>query len=275
MQDQTSESAMTRIFTVLQLVFVALLILLPLAWMVLNSFKSSDQVTAYPPEFLFRPTLENYIHLARTTDFIAYARNSLIESGGATLLGLLLGVPAAFAASVARANWPAIATLSARMAPGTLYLVPWYLVFRDLGMIGTYPALILTQGVIALPIVIWVLLPAFDAIPRSVIEAAEVDGCGMVRSLWHVAMPLIGSGLVIATILSFVFSWNFFLFALVLSDHGTKPLVVAAFNFIGEGSTDWGGLMAAATLITLPPLVLAIAVQRWLVSGLTLGAVKG
>jgi multiple sugar transport system permease protein len=264
-----------RALTILQLVVVAILILLPLVWMVMSSFKSSDQVTAYPPQFLFRPTLENYARLAQTTSFLSYARNSLIESGGATLLGLLLGVPAAYAAAITRSSWPALATLSARMAPGTLFLVPWYVVFRDLGMVGSYGALILTQGVIALPIVIWVLLPAFDAIPRSVLEAAEVDGCGMLRSLWRVALPLVSSGLVIATILAFVFSWNYFLFALVLSDEGTKPLVVAAFNFVGEGSTDWGGLMAAATLIALPPLVLAIAVQRWLVAGITLGAVKG
>lgn len=268
-------SRLLRALTILQLVIVSILILLPLIWMVLSSFKSSDQVTAYPPAFLFHPTLANYARLAQTTSFLSYARNSAIESGGATLLGLLLGVPAAYAASITRSSWPALATLSARMAPGTLFLVPWYVLFRDLGLVGSYLALILTQGVIALPIVIWVLLPAFDAIPRSVLEAAEVDGCGTLRSLWRVALPLVSSGLVIATILAFVFSWNYFLFALVLSDEGTKPLVVAAFNFVGEGSTDWGGLMAAATLIALPPLVLAIAVQRWLVAGITLGAVKG
>lgn len=253
----------------------AVLILLPLAWIVLNSFKTSDQVTAYPPLLIFHPTLANYEHLAETSAFLRYAVNSLIESGGATLLGLVLGIPAAYAASLTRASWPAVVTLFARMAPGTLFLVPWYLVFRDLHLIGSYTALILTQGVIALPLVIWVLLPAFDAIPRSVLEAASVDGCGMGRSLWQIGIPLARSGIMIATILSFVFSWNFFLFALVLSDHSTKPLVVAAFNFIGEGSTDWGGLMATATLITLPPLVLAIVSQRWLVSGITLGAVKG
>lgn len=273
--DQDRKSTAAHVLIAILAFIAAALILTPLIWMVLSSFKSSDQVTAYPPTLLFRPTLANYENLARTTSFVAYARNSLIESGGATLLGLVLGIPAAYAASVTRASWPALATLSARMAPGTLFLVPWYLAFRDFHLIGSYTALILTQGVIALPIVIWVLLPVFDAIPRSVLEAAQVDGCGVLRSLWRIGLPLARPGIVIATILSFVFSWNFFLFALVLSDHSTKPLVVAAFNFIGEGSTDWGGLMAAATLITLPPLVLAIAVQRWLVAGLTLGAVKG
>ena len=161
------------------------------------------------------------------------------------------------------------------MAPGTLFLLPWYVMFREAGLIGSHWSLILTHAVITMPIVIWVLLPTFDAIPRSVLEAAQVDGCGVLRSLWRIALPLAGSGLVVASILAFVFSWNYFLFALVLSNAGSKTLIAAAFNFVGEGSTDWGALMAAATLIALPPLLLAAAVQRWLVSGLTLGAVKG
>ena len=97
----------------------------------------------------------------------------------------------------------------------------------------------------------------------------------MVRILWRIALPLVGSGVAVAAILAFVFSWNYFLFALVLSNGSTKTLIASAFNFVGEGSTQWGALMAAATLIALPPLVLAMIVQRWLVAGLTLGAVKG
>lgn len=270
-----SQHPIMRVFTILQLLLVGVIILAPLAWMVLSSFKSSFAVTAYPPTLIFQPTLDNYIHLARTTPFLSYALNSLIVTAGSTALGLLLGVPAAYAVSLTRVTWPALVTLAARMAPGTLFLLPWYIMFRDLNMIGSYWALILTHAVITMPIIIWVLLPAFDAIPRSVLEAAQVDGCGVVRSLWRIGLPLISSGLVVATILAFVFSWNYFLFALVLSNSDTKTLIAAAFNFVGEGSTDWGGLMAAATLIALPPLVLAIAVQRWLVSGLTLGAVKG
>ena len=275
MSEGPAQHPMVRAFTILQLVLVGIIILAPLAWMVLSSFKSSFAVTAYPPTLIFAPTLDNYVHLARTTPFLSYARNSLIVTIGSTALGLLLGVPAAYAVSLTRVTWPALVTLAARMAPGTLFLLPWYIMFREFGMIGSYWALILTHAVITMPIVIWVLLPAFDAIPRSVLEAAQVDGCGVVRSLWRIGIPLISSGLVVSTILAFVFSWNYFLFALVLSNSDSKTLIAAAFNFVGEGSTDWGGLMAAATLIALPPLLLAIAVQRWLVSGLTLGAVKG
>lgn len=264
-----------RALTTAQLALVGIVILAPLAWMVLSSFKSSDDVTAYPPSLLFTPTLGNYARLFGATPFPGYARNSLIVTAGSTLLGIALGVPAAYVVSLTRVTWPALLTLAARMAPGTLFLLPWYVMFRELGLIGSYWALVLTHAVITMPIVIWVLLPSFDAIPRSVLEAAQVDGCGVVRGLWRIALPLVGNGLVVASILAFVFSWNYFLFALVLSNTDTKTLVAAAFNFVGEGSTDWGALMAAGTLIALPPLLLAVAVQRWLVSGLTLGAVKG
>lgn len=271
----TREPRWLRWLNTLQLLAVGTVIVAPLAWMVLSSFKSSADVTAYPPALLFPPTLGNYAHLFGTTPFLAYARNSLIVTAGSTVLGLLLGVPAAYAVSLTRVTWPALLTLAARMAPGTLFLLPWYAMFREAGLIGSYWALVLTHAVITMPVVIWVLLPFFDAIPRSVLEAAQVDGCGVLRSLWRIALPLVGPGLVVASILAFVFSWNYFLFALVLSNADTKTLIAAAFNFVGEGSTDWGALMAAATLIALPPLLLAAAVQRWLVSGLTLGAVKG
>jgi len=259
----------------IQLTIAGILILAPTVWMVLSSFKPSFEVTSYPPTLIFQPTFENYTILWETTPFLSYAVNSFVVTIGSTLLGLIFGIPAAFAVSWSRVTWPAILTLAARMAPGTLFLLPWYIMFREVGLIGSYTALILSHAVITMPIVIWVLLPFFDNIPRSVFEAAQIDGCSVPRVLWRIAMPLVGSGIAVSSILAFVFSWNFFLFALVLSNSDTKTLIAAAFNFVGEGATQWGSLMAAATLIALPPLVLAILVQRWLVSGLTLGAVKG
>jgi len=273
--DAPITDAWIRRLNLLQLVFAGIIVLTPTLWMVLSSLKPSFEVTAYPPTLLFVPTLENYAQLTRTTPFLSYAINSLIVTIGSTALGLLFGIPAAFAVSWTRISWPAILTLAARMAPGTLFLLPWYVMFRQVGMIGSHTALILSHAVITLPIVIWVLLPSFDGIPRSVFEAAQVDGCSVTRILWRIALPLVASGVAVASILAFVFSWNYFLFALVLSNGDSKTLIAAAFNFIGEGSTQWGALMAAATLIALPPLILAALVQRWLVSGLTLGAVKG
>lgn len=275
MSDAANTDRWIRWLNTVQLLLSGVLIMAPTVWMVLSSFKPSFEVTAYPPTLIFTPTLDNYVELTRTTPFLSYALNSVIVTVGSTALGLLFGIPAAFAVSWTRISWPAILTLAARMAPGTLFLLPWYVMFRQVGLIGSYTALILSHAVITLPIVIWVLLPSFDGIPRSVFEAAQVDGCSVTRILWRIALPLVASGVAVSAILAFVFSWNYFLFALVLSNGDTKTLIAAAFNFIGEGSTQWGAIMAAATLIALPPLVLAALVQRWLVSGLTLGAVKG
>lgn len=275
MTARASDSRLLDWANIALLIVAGIAVMTPTAWMVLSSFKHSFDVTAYPPTLLFEPTLDNYTTLAEQTPFLRYTLNSIIVTVGSTALGLLFGTPAAFVASWTRVTWPAIIALMARMAPGTLFLLPWYVMFRQVDMIGSYGALILTHAVITLPIVIWILLPFFDSIPRSIFEAAQVDGCSLFRIFRRIALPLVTSGLAVASILAFVFSWNYFLFALVLSDSTTKTLIAASFNFIGEGSTNWGGLMAAATIIALPPLVLATIVQRWLISGLTLGAVKG
>ena len=275
MLTKPSDSPWLDRLNLLLLVLAGVIVMTPTAWMVLSSFKPSHEVTAFPPSLIFEPTLENYARLNSQTPFLRYAMNSLIVTVGSTVLGLLLGAPAAFVASWTRITWPAVVTLMARMAPGTLFLLPWYVMFRHFDMIGSYWALILTHAVITLPVVIWVLLPYFDNIPRSIYEAAQVDGCSPLRIFRRIALPLVSSGLTVSAILAFVFSWNFFLFSLVLSNQSTKTLIAASFNFIGEGSTNWGGLMAAATIIALPPLILAAIVQRWLISGLTLGAVKG
>jgi multiple sugar transport system permease protein len=161
------------------------------------------------------------------------------------------------------------------MAPGTLFLLPWLLMFSKVGLVGSYWVLILTHAVITLPIVIWVLLPYFDAVPRELVESAQIDGARQDQILAQVVLPVTTSGIVVAAILSFIFSWNYFLFALVLSGVETKTAIVASFNFIGEGVTNWGALMAAAVVIALPPLVLTLIIQRRLVGGLAAGAVKG
>jgi multiple sugar transport system permease protein len=147
--------------------------------------------------------------------------------------------------------------------------------FSEVGLVGSHLVLILTHAAITLPIVIWVLLPYFDSIPRELVECAQIDGARPDQILGRVVLPVAMSGVVVASILSFIFSWNYFLFALVLSGVETKTAIVASFNFIGEGVTNWGALMAAAVVIALPPLLLTLVIQRRLVSGLAAGAVKG
>ena len=268
-------SLFVRILLWLQVAVLLLVILVPILWMVLTSFKERAEVTKIPPDLFFTPTLDNYRDLFSRTDFLHNSWNSFVVAGGSTLLGLALAIPAAFAISWHRTTWPATVTLFARMAPGTLFLLPWFILFSELGLTGGYLVLILTHAVITMPIALWTLLPFFDATPRELIEAAQIDGCRPPSILARVVLPVVAPGVVVATILSFVFSWNYFLFALVLSGFETKTAIVASFNFIGEGVTNWGALMAAASVIALPPLLLTFLIQRRLVAGLSFGATKG
>ena len=258
-----------------QIVILMIVLFAPIAWMIVSSFKSRIDITQYPPQLLFTPTLENYQQLFVRTDFLENTLNSFYVAAGSTLLGLALAVPAAFAISWHRMTWPATLTLFARMAPGTLFLLPWFIMFSNIGLSGTHAALIITHAVITLPIALWTMLPHFDGLPRELTESAQIDGCRAHQILLRIALPVVMPGLIVATILSFIFSWNYFLFALVLSGISSKTAIVASFNFIGEGVTNWGTLMAAATVIALPPIVLTFMIQRRLVSGLSFGAVKG
>jgi multiple sugar transport system permease protein len=259
----------------LQVIVLCIVLFAPIAWMILASFKNRTEITKYPPELFFTPTLENYQHLFTRTDFLENTLNSFYVAGGSTVLGLLLALPAAYAISWHRMTWPATLTLFARMAPGTLFLLPWFIMFSNVGLSGTHAALIITHAVITLPIALWTMLPHFDGLPRELTESAQIDGCSSLKILTLIALPIVMPGLIVAIILSFIFSWNYFLFALALSGISSKTAIVASFNFIGEGVTNWGALMAAATVIALPPLILTFLIQRKLVAGLSFGAVKG
>ncbi|WP_198083441.1 carbohydrate ABC transporter permease [Variovorax sp. E3] len=270
-----ASAALPRLLGRLQVIVMLLIVLTPLAWMFLSSFKSSVDVMSLPPRIFSAPTLNNYRELFVRTEFLHNTYNSLVVSIGATLLGLLLAIPAAFAVSWHRTTWPATLTLFARMAPGTLFLLPWFILFQKVDLVGSYTVLILTHSAITVPVALWTLLPYFDRVPRALIESGQMDGCRPLAILTRIALPLVIPGVVVAAILCFVFTWNYFLFALALSGFDTKTAIVASFNFVGEGVTNWGALMAAASMIALPPLVLALLVQRHLVAGLAVGAVKG
>lgn len=269
------QSTASIIWGYFQYLLVALIILVPIVWMVESSFKPSAAVTAYPPTLTFHPITDNYIRLFETLPYARYTLNSVIIAGGSTVLGLLLAVPAAFGVSWYRKSWPTSVALLARMAPGGLFLLPWYVIFNAMGLTGSYLVLILTHTVITMPIALLIMASFFDEIPRDVLECGMVDGCDLFGVIRRLALPLAMPGVVVSTILTFILSWNYFLFALVLSNLNTTPLTVAAFRFVGEGVEDWGMLMAAATVLALPPLALAFLVQRWLIRGLTFGAVKG
>jgi len=261
-----------------QYTLIGVIFLGPVLWMVSASFKQNIDITAYPPVLVFSPTLDNYLNLFQQFPFGKYVLNSLIIASGSTLLALLVGSPAAYAIAKYKFYKLGFAALVVRMAPGVLFVIPFYIVAVNIGALTSsllnYSALVLVHMVITLPLVVWLLIPFFEGIPEDIEDAGLVDGCSPWQVFRKISLPLALPGLAVASIISFIFSWNYFLFALTLSTDRTRPLPVIAFNFIGQGSADWGGLMAAATIISLPALVLTFFAQRWLVSGLTAGAVK-
>ena len=244
------------------------------AWMVMTGLKTGVQNIAYPPEFIFTPTLENYQAVFQQHNFLRYLMNSLIIAGLATGISLLLGLPAAYSIAKYRQGKIGIMILLARMTPFVSYLLPWYIIFRYLKLIDTYTALTLTHLIITLPMVTWLMVAFFESVPADLEDAAMIDGCSRLQSFVMIVLPLVRNGIATSAIMAFIFSWNQFLFSLILSGPQTKTVPVAVYSFISYGKIDWAGIGAAATLIVLPVSIFAFFVRRTIVQGLTMGALK-
>ena len=264
-----------RIFRAVALVVVVLTLVAPLVWMVAASFKTNVDIYDSAKALIFTPTLDNYGTVLQQANYVQFIGNSLWVAFAATLLSLVLGVPAAYSMSRFNMKKSALVVLMARIIPGVSLLVPWYYVFSNLQMVGGYTVLILSHMFVSLPLIVYIMMGFFDSLPEDLEEAALVDGLTHIGAFRRITLPLSVPGVATAGILSFIFSWNNFMFALVLSGADTKTLPVAIFDFVGYASIDWGGLMAAATVVTLPIMVIALFVQKYIVSGLTAGATKG
>ncbi|WP_165368182.1 carbohydrate ABC transporter permease [Phytoactinopolyspora endophytica] len=250
----------------------------PVLFMLWSAFRTHLDITSTPLDVTSALSADNFVRVFDRFDFGRYIVNSVIIAGGSTALGLLFGAPAAYVIVLRQWSGLAFVMLLARMAPGVMFVLPFFIFSVAVGAPSNtalnYTVLVLAHVVITLPLCIWLLVPFFESVPASLDEAAMIDGATIGARFIKVALPLVAPGLAVAVTLSFVFSWNYFLFALALSNNDTIPLPAIAFTFIGEGQSDYGGLMAASTLISLPALVLATTAQRWLVRGLTAGAVK-
>lgn len=249
--------------------------LFPFVWMILSSFKQQAQIIAVPPRWFFTPTFVHYREVFQQYDLGRSIWNSLVISVGSTFFSLVLGLPAAYAIARYRLNSLALTILVARIVPGITFLIPWFILFSRLRLVDTYTSLILSHMLVGLPFIIWVMAPFFEALPRELEEAAMVDGATRPGAFFRVLLPLTGPGVLTCSILSFVFSWNNFMFAVVLTGSRTRTLPIAIFNFLSYSEINWGGLMAAAVVITLPILLVALVAQRYIIQGLTAGAVKG
>ena len=254
------------------------IVLFPVLWIGLQSLKSYFDVIAVPPRFLFTPTLANYRSVLADTGFLRAAFDSLVVSLGAVSLSLAIGVPFAYAISRfefrAREDL-AFFILSTRMLPAIVVIVPFVQIFSRIGLIDTYAGLILAHVLVCVALVVWVMRGFFNAIPIELDEAAIVDGASPLRTFFSIILPLARPGLVSVASLSFLLSWNEFLFALSLTSFDVRTLpVFMATEFIGFLAVDWARLSAAGILATLPIVVMVAVLQRHLVSGLSLGAVK-
>lgn len=260
-------------FAVLVIVSPPLLFFL---WMLSLSLKPEVDNISYPP-VLIPTTLawSNYAQVFAENSFGRYFINSLIVTGSATLIGLVIGAPAAYGIARAKATKLSVVVMIARMTPGLSYLIPLFLMFRWLGLMGTLWPQIITHLVITLPIVIWVLISYFEALPIELEEAGRIDGANRWQVFRHVVLPLTRPGITVALLLSFIFSWNNFVFGIVLAGRTTRTLPVAVYNSLTFEQVSWGPLSAAALVVVVPVLVLTVVAQKQIVAGLTSGAVKG
>ncbi len=266
-----------RIVTHVILGFCSLVVLLPLLWVLRTSFV--DKVIAYqlPPPLFFTPTLDNYRTILTEMNFGAFFLNSLIIALTSTVLAVVVGALAAYAIDRYRAGGRAmpVIILATQMMPPIVLVIPFFLIFKRVGLSDSHGGLILTYLAFNLPYVVWLMMSFMKRVPRELDEAALIDGCTPVTAFVRIIVPALLPGIGAATILSFVLSWNEFLFALMLTGNATKTLPVAISSLVTQQGTAIGAVSAATILAMLPMAILYFAMRRFLVAGLNLGAVKG
>jgi multiple sugar transport system permease protein len=267
---------------------VLLFFMFPIVWIVLMSFQTNEQILRIPPSLAFEPTLINYTSLIsgklQTTagnldlPFMRNLGNSVLLSTASVLLALLLGVPAAYA--FARFKFRlgeniAFTLLSFRFAPPLLVLLPLTLYFQEIGLSDTYLGLIWVYQLIALPLILWIVRGYFEDISPDIEHAYRIAGHSWWQTFTRIAVPLAMPGIAAAGLLAFIFCWNNFVFALVLASADKQPVTVGALAFVTASGIQYGQIAAAIVLSITPTLLLALYAQRYLVEGLSLGAVKG
>ena len=252
--------------------------LAPIAWMALQSLKSRLDVIAVPPKFLFAPTLANYASVLGSGQYRDAFLASLVIGASSVAIAMATGVP--FAYAITRIEFRGREELghfilSTKMLPAIVVAVPFVQVFKAAGLLDTYAGMILAHVLLSLAVVVWVMRGFFQALPRELEEAAIIDGASPWRAFVSVVLPLAAPGLVTVAALGFIFSWNDLFFALTLTSMHVQTLpVFLGTQYVGFLAVDWGRLSAAGLIATLPIILLTVALQRFLIRGLSMGAVK-
>jgi sorbitol/mannitol transport system permease protein len=256
---------------------IALLVFFPVDYIVLTGFKSEATAITLPPKFIFHPTLDQYREI-RSLGFFPFFRNSIIASLVSTVFVMVLAVPAAYALALRpMKKWKDVLFffISTKFLPPAGIIVPLYVIFRDLSLLNTLQGLIIIYVAMNLPIAIWMLRSFFEEVPQAILDAARVDGAGVLREILQILLPMVGPGLVATAFLSIIFAWNEFFFAvnLVATERAsTVPLFMQ--KFITSEGLFWAKLSAASTMAIAPVVILGWISQRQLVRGLSMGAVK-
>ncbi len=240
-------------------------------------------MTTVPPTFTFKPVAEHYKTIFVTgsdvaTSYMSDLLNSLIIAISSTILTVIIGTPAAYSLARLRPKGRddiMLFVLASRMAPAVALIIPFFLIFKTLGLLGTHLGLIIAYLTFNVPFVVWFVKGFFDDLPRDLEEAALVDGASRWQAFAGIALRLAVPGIVTAALLAFIFAWNEFLLALFLTRSNVRTVPVALANFVGGHEILWGEIGALTILAILPVIVLAVVLQRYVVRGLTFGAVKG
>jgi len=265
---------------------VGLIVFFPVLYMFLTGFKTESAAVDLPPKLIFAPTMENYDAIFGI-NFLPFFRNSLITSLVSTFFVMLLGIPCAYALALYRPKkWKDVLFffISTRFLPPAGVIVPLYIIFSPSGdpelfdfglnLLGTMQGLIILYTAMNLPIAVWMLRSFFEEVPRDVLDAARVDGAGLIREMVQIVLPMVSPGLVATMFISIIFAWNEFFFAFNLAATGTSTVPMFMVRFVTSEGLFWAKLAASSTMAVLPIVLLGWIAQRQLVRGLSMGAVK-
>lgn len=272
-------SILGRVATHVVLILLTIFALAPLGWAISSAFKTDAEILTGLNFFPQEPTLRNFTFVLGNTEFNTWIRNSLLVSLGTTFLALAVGSFGGYAMSRWRFRGRVLygnTLLTVQMFPGIMLAIPLYLVLTRMRLIDTLWALLVTYLTFALATAVWMLKGYFDAIPREIEEAALIDGANRLQILWRIVLPLAGPGITTVAVFVFLLAWNEFFFAYIfLATPQNYTLSIGMYSFIQQYTTQWGNIMAAGTLTTIPVLVFFFLLQRTLTRGLIAGAMKG
>jgi multiple sugar transport system permease protein len=275
-------SSFQKVITVVVLIAALAFFMFPVIWMFLTSFKTEAEYFSYPPVFIPEDfSFRNYFNaMAFPPDGrggLQGLRDSLIIASATTVASVLIGSLAAYSLSRFKTGGDNFSfwILSTRMFPPVAAALPLFLIFKQIKLLDSHLALIIANTVFSLPFVIWLLKGFFDELPTELEEAALIDGCSYWGAFTRVALPLVTPGLMATALFSFIFAWNEFMFALILTRRTVRTLTIIVPSMVGGHEILWGEIAAIGTVAIIPGILLALLLQRYLVRGLTLGAVKG